>query len=173
MSPARSVPVDPNTRRIPATDAVLERGRITHPLTRLWAHLFNVRYRMAFLDLSHALHLTGPLSGPDGPTLRGHLRDWTFDEMRTMRSLAKKLVTLPLKEVPADGDAAFAGPPFELPYTLALPDNERDRWRTHLALLDTSADLAAQIRAAGGTDPVLSALVAADAAARPVVTAGT
>ncbi|MGH9277407.1 MAG: ferritin-like domain-containing protein [Acidimicrobiales bacterium] len=162
-SPALAIPVDPNTRRVLTTDATLERGRITHPTTRLWAHLFNVRYRMSLLDLSHALHVTGPL--------REDLRDWTFAEMRALRGLARKLVTLPLKETPAEGDAPLAGPPFELPFTLALPDNERDRWRTHRALLDTSKDLIARIAATGDTSPLLTDLADADAAALPVVAA--
>jgi hypothetical protein len=174
--PTGSVPSNPNTLPHPSTDAALERGRITHPTTRLWAQLFNVRYRMLLVDLMHALHLSGPLMQNGVPTVRGHLRDWTFLEMRGrpragLRGIAKTLTTLPLKATPGPGDAAFAGPPFELPYTLALPDDERGRWRLHLAMLDSSRELITRIGAASGMNEVLGELTAIDQAARAVVEA--
>jgi hypothetical protein len=173
-APARSVPTNPNTLRHPSTDPAIECARITHPTTRLWAHLFNIRYRMLLADLMHALHLPGPLESDGEPTIRGHLRDWAFLEMRGrpragLRGLAGRLVTLPLKQAPGQADPANAGAPFELPYTLALPDDERDRWRLHLALLDTSGDLIGALVAAGGTNALLDELVAIDQAARAVV----
>lgn len=173
--PTRSVPRNPNTLRHPSTDAALERGRITHPTTRLWAHLFNVRYRMLLLDLAHALHLSGPLTGENGaPTVRGHLRDWTFLEMRGqlragLSGIANMLTTLPLKETPSPTDPVNAGPPFELPYTLALADNDRDHWRLHLALLDTSRELINQIENAIGTNAILTESRTIDQAIRTVV----
>jgi hypothetical protein len=177
-SPAGSVPTNPNTLRHPSTDPDLERGRITHPTTRLWAHLFNVRYRMLLADLTHALHLPGPMQEGHTLTGRGHLRNWTFVEMTGnpdagmeagLRGIARMLVTLPLKETPAAADPIHAGPPFELPYTLNLPDGEADRWRLHLALLDTSHDLIARIRAVSGTNAILDELTDTDLAARAVV----
>lgn len=171
--PTRSVPRHPNTLSHPSTDVAFERGRITDPTTRLWAHLFNVRYRMLLVDLAHALHLSGPLEESGGPTGRGHLRNWTFNEMVVgVRGIAARLTTLALKQTPGPA-AANAGPPFELPYTLALPDNERDRWRLHLALLDTSRELIDKIVAASETETsgVLNALKAIDLEARAVVEA--
>jgi hypothetical protein len=53
---------------------------------------------------------------------------WTFNEMRRLKKIAGKLVTLPQND-PAE--KARAGPPFELPYTLNLPDRDIDRWRVH------------------------------------------
>lgn len=178
-TPARSIPSNPSTLRHPSADAAVERSRITHPTARLWAHLFNVRYRMLLVDLAHALHVPGPLEESGGLTVRGHLRDWTFAEMRGegsgaagLRGIAKTLMALPLKQTPGPTDPAHAGPPFELPYTLALPDNERDRWRLHLALLDVSRGLISQIEAASGTtSDVLQELTAIDLAARAVVDA--
>ena len=172
--PTRLVPLNPNTLHRVSTDADMEAGRITHPTTRLWAHLFNVRYRMLLLDLAHALHRSGPYLEADGePTLRGRLRDGTFLEMRGarhagLRGIAKMLTTLPLKET---SGPARAGPPFELPYTLALPDGERDRWRLHLALIDSSRDLVAKIVAVSGMNEVLTELTQLDEAARVVVEA--
>lgn len=174
--PTRSVPSNPNTLRHPSTDAEQERGRITHPTTRLWAHLFNVRYRMLLVDLAHALHLPGPLVVDGTPTARGRLRDWTFQEMRGrsragLRGIAGVLTRLPLKQAPGPADPLNAGPPFELPYTLALPDDQRDRWRLHLALLDASGELIAKLQAAGGSEELLAELTAMDLAARAVVEA--
>jgi Ferritin-like len=171
--PTRPVPRNPNTLPDPTADAAFERGRITHPTSRLWAHLGNVRYRMLLVDMAHALQLPGPLADNDGtPTTRGLLRDWTFAEMRVgIRATARTLTTLPLKQTPAPGDAANAGPPFELPYTLALPDDERDRWRLHLALLDASRALIGDIVAASGPSDVLARMEATDRDARAVVEA--
>jgi hypothetical protein len=174
--PTRSVPSNPNTLYHPSTDAELERGRITHPTTRLWAHLFNVRYRMLLVDLAHALHLPGPLVVDGTPTARGRLRDWTFQEMRGrgqggLRGIAGILTRLPLKQAPGPTDPLNAGPPFELPYTLALPDDQRDRWRLHLALLDASSELVAKLQAAGGSQELLDELTAIDLAAKVLVEA--
>lgn len=175
--PTLSVPSNPSTLHHPSTDPATERGRITHPTTRLWAHLFNVRYRMLLLDLAHALHRPERLQQGGVPTARGHLVDWTFQEMRGLqprfksglRGIARTLTSLPLKETPGPLDPANAGPPFELPYTLALPGDERARWRLHLALLDTSRDLVARIRAKGGTGQVLDELTQLDTEARAVI----
>ena len=49
--------------------------------------------------------------------------------MRRLKKIAGKLVQLP-KDEPAG--ELHAGPPFELPYTLNLPDRETERWRAHL-----------------------------------------
>jgi hypothetical protein len=175
-TPTRPVPTNPNTLPHPSTDAALEHGRITHPTTRLWAQLFNTRYRMLLVDLAHALHLPGPMTKAGATTVRGRLRNWTFQEMTGrpragLRGIAKALATMPLKGTSAPDDPANAGPPFELPYTLVLPDNERDRWRLHLALLDTSRELIGRIQTVSGTNAILDELIATDLAARAVVEA--
>jgi hypothetical protein len=58
----------------------------------------------------------------------------------------------------------MAGPPFERPFTFAVPDDEHGRWRLQLALLDTSAALVAELRAAGKQGNLLDELDAIDAA---------
>jgi len=62
-----------------------------------------------------------------------------------------------------------AAPPFELPYSLAVPSQERDRWRLHQSLLESSAELVARIRAVAD-DPILQELDD-DARMRELVTA--
>lgn len=177
--PTLPIADDPNTLSSPSADPDVERCRISHPHTRLWAQLFNVRYRMLLLDLSHVLHLPGPMSTTGTPTIRGRVRTWVFEEMRGkplagLKGLAKVLTSLPLKEA-ADGPTR-AGPPFELPYTLSLPDREPDRWRLHLALLSASAELIRKIREghaaqAQAHEGVLAELTELDQKARTVVEA--
>ena len=118
--------------------------------------------------------LPGPMEDPgtDAATNRDSLRDWTFEEMRLgVGGIAQPLTTRPLKQAPAAGDPANAGAPFEPPYTLALPDDERDRWRLHLALLDTAGDLIDRIKAADGPNDLLGNLRASDPAPGRIVTA--
>jgi hypothetical protein len=174
--PTKSIPANPTTSPAAATDPVLEQNRITHPVSRLWAQLFNVRYRMVLVDLAHALQLSGPLTDDQGnPTVRGSLRDWAFIQMRGqiasgMKGLAGTLTSRPAKENPAPGDPVYAAAPFELPYTLAIPDEEHSRWRLHLALLDASAGLVTRLRTAGETGALLDELDSVDAEARALVT---
>jgi hypothetical protein len=147
--PFRPVPTNPNTLISRSSVAPLERGRITDPISRLWAQLSNVRYRMLLLDIAHALHLEGPMVGDGSLTMRGHLRDWAFFEMRGegfagLRGVSERLVQLPLKAEGSSQEQA-AALPFELPYTLALPDRDLDRWRLHLALIEGASNLIAKI----------------------------
>jgi hypothetical protein len=90
---------------------------------------------------------------------------------RGLRGIAGILTRLPLKQAPGPTDPLKAGPPFELPYTLALPDDQRDRWRLHLALLDTSSGLVAKLQAAGGSEELLDELTTIDLAAKALVEA--
>jgi hypothetical protein len=178
--PTKPVPVNPNTAAMPDPDPVVERARITDPATLLWAQLFNVRYRMLLADLAHSLHMPGPFADASGnPTLRGQLCEDAFLQMRGegfsgMNKLADTLTALPLKQTPGADGARNAGPPFELPYTLALTDDEHGRWRVHRALLDASRDLVTNLRNQPGSaaaDQLLNELDSIDAAWRTVVEA--
>ena len=159
---------NPNTTEAPTeqadlkrmVDAVQEaytaRGRITHPRALAWAHLFNLRYRLLlgylshFLRLSQELYVTGPGPQRGDRTARGLLLIWTFDEMRRLKKIAGKLVQLPRHDPP---DGTHAGPPFELPYTLNLPDREEDRWRMHLDVSRASVRLVRErLQPADATD---------------------
>jgi hypothetical protein len=134
-TPVPIEPPDPAHEVEFAQEALAAKGRITHPRTRAWAQLFNLRYRLLLGHLSHFLRLSQELYVTDqGPqrgerTARGLLLIWTFNEMRRLKKIAGKLVQMPQENPPGD---AHAGPTFELPYTLNLPDREADRWRMHL-----------------------------------------
>jgi hypothetical protein len=181
------MPVNPNTTGSPSVappsgamlEAVVEaheaRGRIIHPRALGWARLLNLRYRLLLGYLQHFLRSDEPLFVADGDsqgdrTARGLLALRAFDEMRHLRKIAGKLVQLPLHE---PGDPARAGPPFELPYTLILPDRPEDRWRTHLDATRASLDLVREHLLGAGApdadDPFLADLVAADESALPVL----
>ena len=153
-------------------EATLAGGRITDPRTRAWAQLFNARYRLLLGQLLHVLRLDQELySSTPGPGLgdrteRGMLLRNTFDEMRHLSKIAAKLVRMP---VDATG-TRHAGPTFELPYTLNLPDGEPQRWRTHLDATRAATDLATGLLALG-PDAFLDDLVAQDAAARTLMEA--
>jgi Ferritin-like len=157
-------------------EAYAARGRITHPRALAWAHLFNLRYRLLLGCLSHFLRLRQELyvAGP-GPqrgdrTARGLLLIWTFTEMRRLKKIAGKLVQLPLHDPP---DGTHAGPPFELPYTLNLPESEEDRWRTHLDVSRASVWLIRErlqpADADEGGDGFLADLVARDKEAQIIL----
>ncbi len=150
--PAHPVPVDPEIGPIEGVIIEPGAGRISHPRSRKWAMLFNLRYRLLLTCLSHFLQTEGPLLNESAdPAPRGLLNRWTFDEMRHMSQVASKLVTLP--RVQSDPELpGRAGAPFELPYTLNLPDREQDRWRTHLDLLSTCLSLARSIASAHPED---------------------
>jgi hypothetical protein len=148
--PAYPVPVDPDTGPSEGVTVEPEWGRITHPVAVKWAKLFNLRYRLLLAYLSHFLQSDGPLLNEDADyTPRGLLNKWTFDEMRHLSQVAARLVRMPKSDASPELPER-AGPPFELPYTLNLPDREQERWRTHLDVLGTCLALE---RSIGGTHP--------------------
>lgn len=149
----------------------VDEGRITNPRSRLWAHLFNLRYRLLVEVVAHGLLREGPLYRPEPEaggrrTPAGHLHAFAFAEMNNLRLLAAKLVSMPLD----DGASGLnAGPPFELGETVALPPVEADRWRGHADRFAAGAAWAERTRAANARDaddPFLIHLVASDRAAQ-------
>ncbi|HWN69492.1 MAG TPA: ferritin-like domain-containing protein [Haliangium sp.] len=177
------VAVNPTTRR-PDTSARPEAlhgqepsaSYIESERSRDWAQLFNLRYRLLLGYTRHFLHSPGPRYENDAEALerlgdytpRGLLLRGAFDEMRHLRQIAMKLVTMPLR----DGDTSVhAGPTFEL---RALPGeagagdtaamtatgsaaarpSRPSAWAQHRALIDASA-------------PVIQALLAGDEPPNP------
>ncbi|HET9495795.1 MAG TPA: ferritin-like protein, partial [Chloroflexia bacterium] len=163
--PVYPVPVDPDTGPSEGVTIEPEGGRITHPRSLKWAKLFNLRYRLLLAYLSHFLQCDGPLLDDEADyTTRGLLNRWTFDEMRHLSLVASRLVTLPKAEVDPE-QPERAGAPFELPYTLNLPDRDRERWRTHLDVMSTCLSLEHAIEEAhpeDRDDPLLRGLILHD-----------
>jgi len=151
LAASRAVPTNPNTAHDPfSDDPELEAGRITDSEARRWAQLGDLRYRMLLAYLLHALHLDR--SSGDA-TWRTELVRWTLWSMQGrglggLRSISAHLGTLSQHDPPqltSDGRRKVAGLPFELPYSLALPPLERDRWRLHLDVLAASESLLGQM----------------------------
>lgn len=163
-APARAVAVNPyvalDTAAMPEQAGTVTTP-ITHPETRLWAHLQNVRYRMLLDFLSHSFTLYGGLRSAGRMTPRGSIINAAFGEMYNLRALAEVLMSSPVSDDPARG---LAGPPFQTPYTLNSPSSERDRWRGHLDRLQASQRLIDQllVRCAESRKRYLFALREAD-----------
>jgi hypothetical protein len=147
--PARRVPVNPivtTQLREPEVAKALDRREvkptpITHPDTQLWAHLFNVRYRLLMTCLLRTFEYPNNTAPATQVSPRGLLLNAVFGEMYNLRALAQALVEMPLDEEGEDK----AGPPFQMPYTLRQPVDPEDRWRTHLDLLEVSRRLASKL----------------------------
>jgi hypothetical protein len=140
-APARAVAINPYAAL--DTAGTPEQGgmpttAITHPESKLWAHLQNVRYRMLLDFLSHSFTLYGGLRSASRMTPRGTIVNAAFGEMYNLRALAEVLMSSPASNNPQDG---LAGPPFQTPYTLNSPHSERDRWLGHLDRLQASRQL--------------------------------
>jgi hypothetical protein len=146
FDPARPVVTNPvvgdSFKETPAKISMkpADRNVITAELTFYYAHLLNVRYRLLLSALQHALHLYGALDATNQPTARGEVITMIFSEMYKIRSLSSILVQLPVhNDTPVE--VAVAGPPFQMPYTLEIPQRESDRWRWHRDMLFASAHL--------------------------------
>lgn len=134
---------------------------ITDPVTALWGHLFNLRYRMLLTDISHAFLLAGPVDNGGVLTGRGALVHRAFAEMYNLRALAGRLVARPLEEDAPNG--LRAGPPFEMPYSLEMPHHDHDRWLLQRDLVQASQLLIDQLTDPDApADPFLVALREAD-----------
>lgn len=138
-SPARPVPTNP----VVADPGYVPRGStaITAEVSKAWAALFNVRYRMLLSYLTHTFQLRRiTLGGPDD--LRAAVMSKVFGEMYNLKAIAGILVRLPLSGAKAP---ERAGPPFQMPYTLVLPPSETDVWRQHRDLVAASQKLVAAL----------------------------
>jgi Ferritin-like len=131
---------------------------IRHPEAKLWAHLFNVRYRKLLVNLSHAFELADDRTDRLLLSPRGALIHRTFAEMYNLRAIAGLLIRLPIDGAQPAGPRA--GPPFQMPYTLMLPHTEADRWRLHRDLLDAAATLVARLQTVTGSGAGQDYLVA-------------
>ena len=131
------VPASPNTSPEPedgADDPAVAAGRITHERARRWAWVCDHHYRMLLSWLQHSLLVPGGDSA--GNELVRGLARRAFAEMFAVSDVGGLLTRLPRAQ---DGTGR-AGAPFALPYSLALPDLDADRW-------DQQRDLVATARA--------------------------
>ncbi len=139
--PTRNVPTNPYASMDlnPEDDESADRDGtpIIGAEAKAWAHLFNIRYRMVLSYIVHTFELSSIGAASNSP--RGLLVHSAFAEMYNMRAIANFLVDTPIAD--GDDDTQVAGPPFQMPYTLKLPFEERDRWRLHRDRLDAASGL--------------------------------
>jgi hypothetical protein len=139
-----------------------------------FGQLFNQRYRLLLIYLAHTFRLarTQPMHQPG---LRGMVMHRVFGEMYNLKTIAGLLVRLPRH------GGGRAGAPFEMPYSLDLPQTDRDIWRQYDDLLATTyatcdkvlglakdkdyAEVGEQIRRTGG-DVYLRTLMNIDSETR-------
>lgn len=120
-------------------------NEITDPLTFYWAHLFNVRYRLLLTGLTHTFSLRGSLASTTEPSARGNILTLIFSEMYKIRAISSILVTMPLHAGTPPAKVS-AGPPFQMPFTLLLPDREDERWRWYRGMLEASRTILHTLR---------------------------
>lgn len=132
--PAAALPENPIA---PGPGGESGRTPITDPDAGLWANIFNIRYRMLLTYLAHTFNV--PKIEED-ERRRGVIINRMFGEMYNLRAIASLLARLPL----SPGAAERAGPPFQMPYTLHLPDGEAAYWTLHRDLFAAAAALLKQ-----------------------------
>lgn len=135
-----------------------DRDRQIEGSARPWAELCNLRYRMLLTYLLHSFYVearTDETSRFPGAALIS----WAFGEMYNIRSFSEILMRMPLQT----GTDLRAGPPFEMPYSLALPHHSDDRWRMHRDLLLASISMLGEmVSESGSHETFLRALRTAD-----------
>jgi Ferritin-like len=116
------------------------------------AQLFNQRYRLLLSYLAHTFRLarTQPINQPG---LRGMVMHRVFGEMYNLKAIAGLLVRLPIHR-------GCAGPPFEMPYSMDLPQADRDIWLLYDDLLASSSFTCAEVFRIGKAIPAVGKEIA-------------
>jgi hypothetical protein len=133
-SPFRPLAVNPTTvdpKQTPQPNTTW----LGDPVSRAWGELLNLRYRMLLLYLTHSFRLSGGSSDNHAGMTRGMVLHNTVGEMYNLRTISRTMVRLPSGP---GTPGVYAGPPFEMPYSLLLPLAERDVWLLHLDLLQAA-----------------------------------
>jgi rubrerythrin len=157
LDPARNVAINP-TLHLPSTAELDEDDQTPRSLKKTttitykhvitlitdqqaiqWSNLFNVRYRMLLNFLTHSFLLDHGNNNTGSHAPRGAIINATFGEMYNLRSISNILVRTNAQQ--GDPDLK-AGPPFTLPYTMALPSEEPARWGIHLDLIEATESIA-------------------------------
>jgi hypothetical protein len=122
---------------------------IADPVSRRWAELLNLRYRMLLTSLGHTFRLSGGTGIEQDAKARGMVLHQTFAEMYNLRAISRTLVQLPCGGA---NQELRAGPSFEMPYSLTLPMADYDVWRLHLDLLQAAVPLICSLLPDAGPD---------------------
>jgi hypothetical protein len=135
---AMEVPINPVVRNPAQKEPVAPGAQaITHPESKLWASLFNVRYQMLLLDILLALSTS---RRPPHGKLRTTLTTWAAaHEMEFLKRIGQLLPTLPRTHQ----GTGRAGAPFEV--VLFPPENTK-RWDQQHVLMKGSNHLVRQLK---------------------------
>ena len=119
-----------------------------------FAQLFNQRYRLLLAYLAHSFRLarTQPMHQPG---LRAMVMHRAFGEMYNLKTIAGLLVRLPLHS------GYRAAPPFEMPYSLDLPQADRDIWLKYDDLISSAYATCEKIFAKADEHTVVKEQIAA------------
>jgi hypothetical protein len=125
---------------------------VDHPeeiAAHYFAQSFNQRYRLLLTYLAHTFRLarTQPMHRPG---LRAMVMHRVFGEMYNLKAIAGLLVQLPLH------GGGRAGPPFEMPYSLDLPQADHDIWRQYRDLLTSSQHTCSEVFRLAKAFPVVN-----------------
>ncbi|MDX5298503.1 MAG: ferritin-like protein, partial [Gammaproteobacteria bacterium] len=148
VRPCRDVPVNPTTfkrLRRENGDASARSTLISHPASAKWAALFDMRYRLLLTGLAHTFRLARTSAPQRGPGTYQAVLHRAFGEMYNLKALADILVRQPLSEDPAEPFKP-AGPTFQMPYTLDLPENAPSTWQQYRDILSACAEVRAWLR---------------------------
>ena len=153
--PARELPINPTTfANLHQSDGDMARRstRITHPESVKWAQLFDLRYRLLLTFLAHSFRLARAVNPNKGAGAYQAVVHRAFGEMYNLKAISEILVRQPLD---ADPDLPFrpAGPPFQMPYTLELPETSSSCWLQYLEMLKACANLREALEQNGDLSP--------------------
>ncbi len=150
--PARDLPINPTTMdklKRQNGDMAARTTTIKNPLTCLWASLFDLRYRLLLTYLTHTFRLARGTNPNKGPGTYQALTHRAFGEMYNLKALSEILVRSPLDE--PGKPFKPAGPAFQMPYTLELPENAVSCWLQYRDILDACENVRADIHHACDT----------------------
>lgn len=151
VPPAFAVSTNPT----PVQTPVVPGSTITNNASQLWARLLDLRYRALLATLAHCTAIpqmsAAPAPGsPTPPTPTAALNavvtrvfSVMLEAPLSVAELAKLLAQMPRTNTAADG---MAGAPFTMPYSLPIPDRDRERWQLQLDLVDSVAALVAELK---------------------------
>lgn len=143
VKPTRPLPVNPTTfsyQRAISGDNAPRNTLITHPASVKWASLFDLRYRLLLTGLAHTYRIGRLAPNPSGPGTYQALTHHTFTEMYNLKALSDILVHQPLKKG-GSAEKEPAGPPFQMPYTLDLPENPVSCWLQYREMIRACKEL--------------------------------
>jgi hypothetical protein len=143
--PARDLPANPTTfkhLRRESGDTAIRSSYIDNPVARQWATLFNVRYRLLLTYLTHSFRLARSVNPIKGPGNYQAVMHRAFCEMYNLKALSEILIRQPLgKDVDPGKPFKPAGPTFQMPYSLTLPENAASCWLQYLDILDDCVEV--------------------------------